>query len=241
MVRPVAGIRPHRGLNRRRSLQAYRKTTHDRTCDFAGLHARLRRRCHRAGADGDGDHRQQSADTELRPGLWNVAGTQAGLAIMLIVLAAGLQTIVTHMGEVFFWAKLAGAAYLIWLGIKLWRSDGRLAEADPEQIVKERSPIRFFWQGFLVIWSNPKALLFFGAFIPQFINPANGSAAVQAVILGAVFMLVATVLDGAYALACGQDRAVVLAVEHPLDRADFRIVPDRRRAVAGAQQAANGT
>ncbi|MEM8876925.1 MAG: LysE family translocator [Pseudomonadota bacterium] len=137
-------------------------------------------------------------------GLWNVAGTQAGLAIMLVVLAAGLQTIVTHLGEVFFWAKLAGAAYLIWLGIKLWRSDGRLAEADPEQVVRERNSLRFFWQGFLVIWSNPKALLFFGAFIPQFITPANGSAAMQAAILGAVFMLVATILDGAYAFLAGK-------------------------------------
>ena len=137
-------------------------------------------------------------------GLWNVAGTQAGLAIMLVVLAAGLQTIVTHLGELFFWAKLAGAAYLIWLGVKLWRSGGRLAEADPEQVLRERNPLRFFWQGVVVIWSNPKALLFFGAFIPQFIAPGNGSAAMQAAVLGAVFMLVATILDGAYAVLAGK-------------------------------------
>jgi homoserine/homoserine lactone efflux protein len=123
---------------------------------------------------------------------------------MLLVLAAGLQTIVTHLGEVFFWAKLAGAAYLIWLGVKLWRSDGRLGEVDPETVIKEPNPTRFFWQGVLVIWSNPKALLFFGAFIPQFIDPAAGSAALQAALLGAIFMIVATVFDGAYAILAGR-------------------------------------
>lgn len=60
----------------------------------------------------------------IRAGLWTDAGTQAGLATMLIVLAAGLSTIVNHMGWIFDWLRLAGAAYLIWLGIKLWRGGG---------------------------------------------------------------------------------------------------------------------
>jgi threonine/homoserine/homoserine lactone efflux protein len=60
----------------------------------------------------------------------------------------------------------------------------------------------FVLQGFIVIWSNPKALLFFGAFIPQFIDPAQG-AAWQTVVLGLVFMAVATVFDSVYAFAAG--------------------------------------
>lgn len=140
-----------------------------------------------------------------RAGLMNVAGTQAGLAIMLIVLAFGLETIVRQMGEVFFWLKLAGAAYLIWLGIRLWRADG--AVIDPQGVY---APARtnFFLQGFVVILSNPKALFFFGAFIPQFIDPARGSAAVQAMILAATFMIVATVLDGLYAVLAGRTGAM---------------------------------
>jgi homoserine/homoserine lactone efflux protein len=133
-----------------------------------------------------------------RAGLLNVAGTQAGLAIMLVVLAAGLQVIVQSMAHVFDWIRLAGAAYLIWLGIKLLRSDGTMGVVEDVP----RAHGAYFWQGFIVILSNPKALFFFGAFIPQFLNPA-GSAVAQTLMLGATFMVVATVLDGAYALLAG--------------------------------------
>lgn len=135
-----------------------------------------------------------------RAGLMNVAGTQAGLAIMLIVLALGLETIVRQLGEVFFWVKLAGAAYLVWLGIKLWRSNGTIIDPDAAEAPAKTN---FFLQGFLVILSNPKALFFFGAFIPQFIDASRGSAAIQAMILAATFMVVATLLDGAYAVLAG--------------------------------------
>jgi homoserine/homoserine lactone efflux protein len=133
-----------------------------------------------------------------RAGLLNVAGTQAGLAIMLVVLAAGLQIIVESMAHVFDWVRLAGAAYLVWLGIKLLRSDGTMGA------VKDvpRAHGAYFWQGFIVILSNPKALFFFGAFIPQFLNP-EGNAIAQTLLLGATFMVVATVLDAAYALLAG--------------------------------------
>jgi threonine/homoserine/homoserine lactone efflux protein len=132
-----------------------------------------------------------------RAGLLNVAGTQAGLAIMLVVLAAGLQVIVENLGHVFEWVRLAGAAYLIWLGIKLWRSNGDLGAAG-----HARPTGSFFLQGFLVILANPKALLFFGAFIPQFLDPA-GDPLQQTILLGLTFMAVATLLDGAYAVLCG--------------------------------------
>ncbi|MEZ5774585.1 MAG: LysE family translocator [Hyphomicrobiaceae bacterium] len=135
-----------------------------------------------------------------RAGLLNVAGTQAGLAIMLGILAAGLSTLVAHAGVVFDWMRLLGAAYLVWLGIKLWRADGSIAEGS----TRTRPGGSFFWQGFLVILSNPKALLFFGAFIPQFVDPARGSALLQTVLLGLTFMVVATLLDGAYALVAGR-------------------------------------
>jgi threonine/homoserine/homoserine lactone efflux protein len=119
--------------------------------------------------------------------------------MMLAVLAAGLSTIIDHMGWVFDWVRLLGAAYLIWLGVKLWRSDGNLNAS------AAGSPSRnnFFWQGLLVIWSNPKALLFFGAFIPQFIDP-SGDALMQTLLLGSIFMITATVLDSGYALAAGR-------------------------------------
>ena len=141
-----------------------------------------------------------------RAGLWTDIGTQAGLATMLVVLAAGLSTIVNHMGWIFDWLRLIGAAYLIWLGIKLWRGGGATTSvtlAEEPGRTGGSNGARFFWQGFLVLWSNPKALLFFGAFIPQFIDPA-GSALMQTLVLGLIFILVALILDSCYALAAGR-------------------------------------
>jgi len=136
-----------------------------------------------------------------RAGLANVAGTQAGLFLMIGVLALGLETIVSSLAEVFTYLKIIGAAYLIWLGYKMLRSNGALADADRQIPLKTLRG--YFWQGFLVIWANPKVLFFFGAFIPQFIDP-SGNTAVQTFLLGLIFMAVATVLDSAYALAAGK-------------------------------------
>lgn len=139
-----------------------------------------------------------------RAGLANVAGTQAGLVPMVLIVALGLNTVIEVMGEWFFWIKLAGAAYLVWLGFRLWRSDGRLG--DPSRAKRPGSG--YFWQGFIVIWSNPKALLFFGAFLPQFIDPA-GNAFVQTLFLGGIFMAVGAVFDSLYAILAGRAGAML--------------------------------
>jgi threonine/homoserine/homoserine lactone efflux protein len=131
-------------------------------------------------------------------GMLNVLGTQIGLASMIAVLATGLSAVVSLMGSLFEVLRLVGAAYLIWLGIKLWRANGTLATREPGP----RPFGSFVVQGFAVIWSNPKALLFFGAFIPQFLEPA-GDPVWQTVLFGGLFMVVATVFDGVYALAAG--------------------------------------
>ncbi|MDH3715222.1 MAG: LysE family translocator, partial [Gammaproteobacteria bacterium] len=99
-----------------------------------------------------------------KSGLLNVAGTQFGLLLMLLIVAAGLEIVVNEMAVVFDWIRVIGAAYLIWLGIKLLRAKGQLMEADPPRGGS------YFWQGFLVVWSNPKSLAFLGAFIPQFVD-----------------------------------------------------------------------
>ena len=132
-------------------------------------------------------------------GLANVAGTQLGLAVMIAVLALGLDVVVAAMGEAFVYVKLLGAAYLVYLGIKLLRSDGTLGRSK----TPARGVAQYALQGFFVIWSNPKALIFFGAFIPQFVDPTH-AAAPQVAVYGGLFMAVATILDGAYALAAGK-------------------------------------
>lgn len=136
-----------------------------------------------------------------RAGLLNVLGTQLGVMTMIAILAAGLDTVVSLVGEAFVVLKVVGALYLIWLGIKLWRADGSLGEAGAA--VKARSAAGYVWQGFVVIWSNPKALFLFGAFIPQFVSNA-GNPATQTVMLGATFVVVATICDSIYAFAAGR-------------------------------------
>ena len=94
--------------------------------------------------------------------------------------------------------RLAGAAYLIWLGIKLFRSSGSLGDAKRAQAPRGG----FFLQGFLVAVSNPKTLVFFGAFIPQFIDPA-GDYFQQVLIMGVTAIVVAAISDGLYAILIG--------------------------------------
>ncbi|MEM9733923.1 MAG: LysE family translocator [Pseudomonadota bacterium] len=136
-----------------------------------------------------------------KAGLFNIAGTQFGITLMIVVLALGFEAVATFLAEIFEWLRLVGAAYLIWLGYKLLKSDGTMGAHDGP--VKTRSNRGFFMQGFGVIISNPKMLFFFGAFLPQFIDPA-GSAALQTLFFGFLFMALATVLDGAYAVAAGR-------------------------------------
>src|SRR5437763_1928908 len=84
---------------------------------------------------------------------------------MIAILCVGLASIIATMGVWFDWVRLAGAAYLVWLGFKLLRAPGA-RDAPRSAPLPPRSG--FFLQGLLVILSNPKALLFFGALIPQF-------------------------------------------------------------------------
>src|SRR5690606_4658673 len=139
-----------------------------------------------------------------RAGLLNVAGTQAGLGTMMLIVLVGLASIIETMGHWFDLVRLLGAAYLIWLGWKLLRNPGSLG--DPAQTPKPRGG--FFLQGYLVLMSNPKALLMFGAFVPQFVNP-QGDYVGQVVLLGLTAMAVATVFDSLYAVLTGRARALL--------------------------------
>ena len=101
--------------------------------------------------------------------------------------------------------KFAGAAYLIYLGVKaLLPSNGSV------EVARFQEPEfgRIFRQGFLVALLNPKTAVFFAAFLPQFINPA-GSAIVQSVLFGTAFVLIAACTDTAYVLAAGMAAAAI--------------------------------
>lgn len=139
-----------------------------------------------------------------RAGLINIAGTQLGLAVMIAIVLVGLASLIETVGVWFDWVRLAGAAYLIWLELKFLRAPGALG--DPGGIPAPR--VGFFLQGFLVLMSNPKALLLFGAFIPQFVDP-KGDYVGQVLILGVTAMAVAGIFDSAYAVLTGRARSLL--------------------------------
>ena len=139
-----------------------------------------------------------------RAGVLTVAGTQLGVAVALIVLMFGLTSVVEAMAIWFEWIKLAGAAYLVWLGVKLWRSSGSPGDTTDSTVARHG----FFWQGFIVVLSNPKLLFFFCAFIPQFID-SNKDISSQIAFLGITFMIVTTMFDSGYALLAGNVRSIL--------------------------------
>jgi homoserine/homoserine lactone efflux protein len=134
-----------------------------------------------------------------RAGLLNVAGTQLGLAVMIGVVILGLASLLEAIGWWFEVLRLAGAAYLIWLGIKLFRSEGTLDS--PGAAPKPRGG--FFVQGFVVLMSNPKIIVLFGALFPQFIDP-KGDYLEQVLLLGITAMITAAIFDSIYAVTAGR-------------------------------------
>lgn len=139
-----------------------------------------------------------------RAGMLNMAGLQLGLALMVGVVLLGLATLIAAMGAWFVWARLAGAAYLIWLGWKLLMASGEIeAGATPR-----RPRGGFLAQGLAVGLSNPKTLLFFGAFFPQFVD-ASRDFTLQILIMGTTAMAVAAISDSGYALLASRAGAAL--------------------------------
>lgn len=135
----------------------------------------------------------------MRAGLLNAAGTQLGCGTMLTLVLFGLATVIANMGHWFDWLRLAGAAYLIYLGWKLIRAAG--ATAETQDIRQPRGG--FFMQGCLVSLSNPKQLLFFGAFLPQFIDP-QGNYTAQIALLGMTALICGGISDSSFAILSGR-------------------------------------
>jgi homoserine/homoserine lactone efflux protein len=134
-----------------------------------------------------------------RAGLLNAAGTQLGCGTMLTLLLFGLATVIANMGHWFDWLRLAGAAYLIYLGWKLMRASGGALDGQPARQPRGG----FFMQGCLVSLSNPKQLLFFGAFLPQFINP-TGNYTAQIALLGMTALICGGISDSSFAVLSGR-------------------------------------
>lgn len=140
-----------------------------------------------------------------RTALLNVAGNTIGLVIQVVAAAFGLGAVIERCAAAFTALKLAGAAYLVWLGVQAIRHRRCLtktiaAEAGPLR------PARAVRDGVVVGATNPKTIAVFLVLMPQFVAPGAGHVTFQLLVLGLVFPLIALVLDSCWALAAGTAR-----------------------------------
>jgi threonine/homoserine/homoserine lactone efflux protein len=138
-----------------------------------------------------------------REALLSVVGNAIGLVAQVVLVAIGLGAVVAASATAYTAIKVLGAAYVVWLGIQAirHRADARLAMENAAP-ARRGHPVRI---GFTVGATNPKTIVFFVAFLPQFTDP-TGPVALQTVVLGLVFGLMAVASDGAWAIAAGKAR-----------------------------------
>jgi threonine/homoserine/homoserine lactone efflux protein len=135
-----------------------------------------------------------------RAGVVSSLGVQVGTLLHVLAAALGLSALLMSSAAAFSIVKYAGAAYLLFLGVKTLMAKDKL---EATQGIPGASLGRVFYQGILVNLLNPKTALFFFAFMPQFVDPARGAIATQILMLGMILVFCGTLSDMTYALAAG--------------------------------------
>jgi len=146
----------------------------------------------------------RSVEQGQRAGLVSVLGLSAGALVHVAAAAAGISAILLASATAFGAVKAVGAAYLIYLGLRTLF--GRRSAASVE-VPASRSLHRLFRDGVLISVLNPKIALFFLAFLPQFVDPRRAPVAQQILLLGLVYVSLALVTDGGYALLASRFRS----------------------------------
>ncbi len=141
-----------------------------------------------------------------REALLSVLGNSAGAAVVATAVAIGLGAVVAASVAVLTVVKLAGAAYLLYLGVQAIRERRSLVEALHTKPEPTRTK-RVLRQGFMVGVTNPKTIVFFAAVLPQFTDTRTGSVGTQILIFGAVFVVLAFLSDSVWALVAGAARS----------------------------------
>jgi threonine/homoserine/homoserine lactone efflux protein len=139
--------------------------------------------------------------------LLTVAGNAMGLCVQVIAVAFGVGAVVERSAQILTAVKLAGAAYLVFLGVQAIRHRASMAEALAAQL-RPVTALRAIRDGFAVGVANPKTIVFFVVGLPEFTSSAPGHLPVQAqmLILGALFPVIALVLDSVWATVAGTAR-----------------------------------
>ena len=141
----------------------------------------------------------QSAEQGRRVGLASVAGIHLGTLVHVAAATVGLSALVVASAVAFSAVKYAGAAYLIYLGVRRLLAHDEVVEPGR----RRESLRRAFARGIVVNVLNPKTALFFLAFLPQFVDPDRGGVWSQVLVLGLVFVGLGLISDSLYALAAG--------------------------------------
>lgn len=140
-----------------------------------------------------------------RYGLLTVAGTSSAIVVQLALATLGLTATLDMLAGWFEWVRWVGVAYLLYLGVRQWA-------AAPVDLTRTRPQPRSFRaiapRGFLISLTNPKTLLFYGAFFPQFVS-ADAPIVPQVVLLSLTFLSIAGALDTGWALLAGRVRGVL--------------------------------
>ena len=139
-------------------------------------------------------------------GVATVAGNTVGVYVQVVAVAFGIGALVERSVMVFTFVKLGGAAYLIFLGVQAIRHRQKLAEMLGSRI-ENKSVARVMADGFVVGIGNPKAIVFFAAVLPQFVDRPAGQVPQQMLLLGAIFAGIALLSDSGWALVAGSARA----------------------------------
>ncbi len=142
-----------------------------------------------------------------RCGLRTVVGASSGNALLVTAGALGLTTLLAVASDIFVWVRWIGVAYLVWLGLNEWRRAINAGKVD--SMAADQDPKGVFWHGVLVAVTNPKTILFYAAFFPQFLDPTL-AAGPQLMAMSIAFVVIATSLDSMYALMAGRLRRRLL-------------------------------
>ena len=126
-----------------------------------------------------------------------VTGVGLGDLTAMVFSFAGLGLLLSRVSELFFILKWAGALYLVYLGIQLWRSPSTLMEWSEDKRFSH-TPGGMLWHAWVTTALNPKSIVFFLAFLPQFLNPASDFM-VQIIVLGSTFWVLAVINAMGYA------------------------------------------
>jgi len=140
-----------------------------------------------------------------RYGLLTVLGTSSAMVLQLAITAIGMTALLSWLSQMFEWLRWLGVAYLLFLGIRQWL-------AAPVDLTRTRPQMKslqaIYGRGFLISLTNPKTLLFYGAFFPQFIA-ADLLPGPQIALLAGSFMAIAILVDSGWAVLSGRARGLL--------------------------------